>query len=215
MPFGRNRQNRRNVAPQEMQLPYQADVPNITAELVDIWEQDQTFLRSERDKALFWSDCKISPADSVIYWKRKPSFVLSEVVVRKTAELIGAKTISYYTDQTDGGYVEDRELWNRLSKIFAERASGVVHVITGDGVKDTSIWLTIEFPALIENNDVTKIVELNAKNPEWKRKEIYLRGEIPNDIIQLNQNARMPFKVEYEERNRNPVVILMNKNMIM
>jgi RHS repeat-associated protein len=57
------------------------------------------------------------------------------------------------------GFSEVKRLWTRASEQFAERASGEVHVFLRGTPRETSIWKTIEEPALKRNPKVTRIVE--------------------------------------------------------
>ncbi|KAG6913952.1 hypothetical protein DXG01_003325 [Tephrocybe rancida] len=45
--------------------------------------------------------------------------------------------------------------WPTLSKAFAETVSGQVYALLGKSVQTTSVWLTVEKPALLKNTKVT------------------------------------------------------------
>ena len=55
------------------------------------------------------------------------------------------------------------EIWEQVSKEYAEKATGEVKVILGDNVSSTGVWNRIELPALKNNPNVTKIIAINPE----------------------------------------------------
>jgi hypothetical protein len=52
-----------------------------------------------------------------------------------------------------------RPIWANASREFATGARGAVHVFqSAYGVARQGIWATVEYPALVENADVTEII---------------------------------------------------------
>lgn len=81
-----------------------------------------------------------------------------------------------------GNAVANRAPFNELSRTFAERASGVVIFASGD--KDAEgrygdTWENIERPALMANNNVTMIIEIDIKNPDCIKTITFPHGITP------------------------------------
>jgi RHS repeat-associated protein len=53
---------------------------------------------------------------------------------------------------------EARALWATVSREFAAGAQGEVHVFQGPVVSIDSIWATVEYPALMQNGQVTNVI---------------------------------------------------------
>jgi hypothetical protein len=51
--------------------------------------------------------------------------------------------------------------WKEASAAYADGVSGTVHVVLGDSLRDGNVWETAEFPALVSNPDVDRIVRID------------------------------------------------------
>lgn len=51
--------------------------------------------------------------------------------------------------------------WRTISNAYAEQASGEVHAVLGDRIREDSVWNMRELPALKENNNVHSIVAVD------------------------------------------------------
>jgi hypothetical protein len=54
-----------------------------------------------------------------------------------------------------------KNIWRRMSGVYAEKSSGEVRPIRGEFVSPTSIYETIELKALSHNPKVPPVIELN------------------------------------------------------
>lgn len=53
--------------------------------------------------------------------------------------------------------------WRQASQEFAQGASGDVRVLQGDAIRTKSVWAEVEYPALINNPNVSSIRAVNTK----------------------------------------------------
>jgi hypothetical protein len=55
------------------------------------------------------------------------------------------------------------EVWQKASAAYAKQASGEVKAIVSANLRPTSIWNTVELPALKANPNVTKIIVIDPE----------------------------------------------------
>ncbi len=55
------------------------------------------------------------------------------------------------------------EAWQRASALYAKQASGEVRAIVSSNLRSTSIWNTVELPALMANQNDMKIIVVDPK----------------------------------------------------
>ena len=65
--------------------------------------------------------------------------------------------------------LESEEVWRKASYWYAEQASGDVHALIGQKVRPDSVWKTTEFPALLDNKKVTRIIILDPQAEKERR----------------------------------------------
>jgi len=53
--------------------------------------------------------------------------------------------------------------WEEASRKFAMGARGEIRAVVGDTVKPNGVWQRVELPALKDNPNVTKIIEVDAR----------------------------------------------------
>ncbi len=58
---------------------------------------------------------------------------------------------------------EAKDAWRNVSEQMAEHASGDVHVLTGDRMTADSVFVTKEYPALLANEKVDRIITVDPK----------------------------------------------------
>lgn len=198
---------------------------------------DENFLSFPKDKSLFWCNCDLAVINSddkkrLEHWKKYlkkvGDAVKGRVVVPQVAREKNLNIISNHIKNTDNNKVQD-DVWIGLSKIMAERASGVVFVVTGDKIKDTSIWNTTELPTLMGNNKVTHIVELNIENPDCCKSIRFINSlgncddnmlkrfgiDFNNDVKgQIKNIARKKgtFMISFDDKNKNPTYNEINES---
>ncbi|KAE8384742.1 hypothetical protein BDV23DRAFT_188923 [Aspergillus alliaceus] len=82
----------------------------------------------------------------------------------------------YWDNAADHGAANFKDFVDRASELFAEHAEGEVYAVLGE-VNGCSTWTRKEFPALKKNKKVTKVYQVNPKDPNnSNKKEIW-----PND----------------------------------
>lgn len=154
---------------------------------------DKNFMRSEPNSVVFWSKCDV-PDSTVIannqFWNES----LSQDIwgnnrnshIPSTTKLLGDQTSDTIAHSLNRHTLRDvwkynidngktlvgninKPVFNEMSKLLAERASGEVIFISGDKNPTTDkygdTWENIEKPTLMKNPDVTMIVEIDVKEP--------------------------------------------------
>lgn len=56
--------------------------------------------------------------------------------------------------------------WSGASEAYAARASGDVHVVVGDKMHDQSVFVQTEYPTLLANEKVSRIIAVDSKTME-------------------------------------------------
>lgn len=96
-----------------------------------------------------------------------------------------------FTDKNDQ-YTGYKKFLERASQAFAEKSSGVVHVLLPTDNTDIGkkVWTKIEKQALIDSGSVTRIVKVDPNNFSNK---CVLWGEADNDLASCNaENGPVP-----------------------
>ncbi|MFT3799078.1 hypothetical protein [Microbacterium sp.] len=57
---------------------------------------------------------------------------------------------------------ESVRFWTDASAAFAENANGTVHAVVGSDLRPGNIWQTVEVPRLLDNQNVTSVIEINV-----------------------------------------------------
>lgn len=116
-----------------------------------------------------------TPPGKAIFWSGDTDGVNSQDVADDLAAKTGSTTVDQFLKEH--GIPQpapgDIEAWKQISQLFAQGASGVVRVVLGKNRRPGSIWDEIEFPALKNNPNVTKIIAIDPKTGEmtiiWTR----------------------------------------------
>ena len=98
-------------------------------------------------------------------------------------------------DEDLGGFYfskENAQDWQSVSQAYAEQASGDVHVVLGDNVRESSVWNTKELPTLEKNEGVNKVISVDSST--GKEKDVLLDRNSTEPLLDKNefpQNAFM------------------------
>lgn len=131
-------------------------------------EVSSKIVNPPKGKSLFFS--KIGNIESINQFTDRGYKMLDDVF----------PDFSFNGDKDDPEFVE---YVDTASRVFAERTSGVVHVIIGQELACTT-WIRIEFPALKQNSGVDEIVKVkdsdpNSKETIWKKGDPVKRQGLP------------------------------------
>lgn len=136
-----------NTAEQEL-TEHAHDSYELTPEQVDA-------LTTEKGKAVFWSGLGENGSDiAQSIAEQSDCTTLEKTLAEKNIDLPEF-------DPTDQQTVD---AWRTVSKTYAEKASGDVRVVLGEEVRADSTFTTIEYPTLMENENVTKITAVNPND---------------------------------------------------
>ncbi len=72
------------------------------------------------------------------------------------------------------------EAWAKVSELYAQGASGVAYVVMGEEVRENTVFLTKELPALQANGLVVQVVKIDARTGE-EVEVLYERSGPPTD----------------------------------
>ena len=123
-------------------------------------------LNLPKDKIIFYSGPTHKNVDA---WNLKRGNIYRAL----TADTRIWKDRKYVAAMTGPGSplsaAQEQQFWENASKALAQGASGVVHVMLPSNTKGRkwikgSVWDRIEWPALIKNRKVTKIIRINPGN---------------------------------------------------
>ena len=147
-------------------------------------------LASEKDSAYFWSGLG------------KDGESISTAIANENGGVTLAMLMHEHRDQfIEAGLEYDEDLdrflipaenfsdWEALSNAFAEQASGDVHAVLGDQVREDSIWSTKEFPALCENDTITKVTSVDPTTGREKGVLLDRTGTSNNNEGQFVRNG--------------------------
>ncbi|NUP18477.1 MAG: hypothetical protein HOZ81_20800 [Streptomyces sp.] len=113
-----------------------------------------------------------SPPGKAVFWSGRTGSLRAgperaEEIARSEGD--GAVTLEMLMDSRgipQAEWVEPpdplvRDAWTHASETYARGVSGEVRVVLGEEVRENSIWLTRELPALKDNPKVTKIIVID------------------------------------------------------
>jgi hypothetical protein len=108
---------------------------------------------TERNAAVFWSGAPMT-REAAATWARDNRGMTLEMVIADRAVRLPT------WNPRDPAAVS---AWRQASRELARGASGDVRVLQGDTVRTTSVWAEVEYPALINNPNVSSIRAVDAK----------------------------------------------------
>ena len=155
------------------------------------------FFKTEPDTAYFWSGLGPEGANIAEKVATQNGGVTLEILMETHKnELIEA---GFEYDETLGGFAFSEENagdWSAISKAYAQQASGDVHTVLGEKIREGSVWKKQEYPALIENEEVSSIIAVDPKTG-FNKEELFSRERLTRDDKQSNESTTMPALDEY------------------
>ncbi len=118
---------------------------------------DDAQLTTEPNTAYFWSGMGENGAETAAAIAEKNKGITLEITVNRNSVNI---------PKWDFDNPDSIKAWQDASEAFAKQASGEVKVVLGPNVRPNSIWATKELPLLIQNQKVTKIIEIDPNTLE-------------------------------------------------
>ncbi len=130
---------------------------------------------SEPNSAYFWSGLGQNGADKAAEIAQENGGTTLEMLMEQNKESIISAGFPYDEDMGGFYYTQDTaSYWEAASQAYAEQASGEVHVILGENIRDESVWNTKEYPSLSESDNVSKIISVDPYT--GKDKDILLNN---------------------------------------
>ncbi|AUG56168.1 hypothetical protein [Acetivibrio saccincola] len=113
-------------------------------------------LKTEKNIAFFWSGKTngIGVADRALEIARERG----GTTIEKIIETKGINMPEWNINDA-----KSVEIWRQASLKYAQQASGEVWAVIGSSVREDSIWLQYELPALTNNINVTKITVIDPE----------------------------------------------------
>ena len=108
------------------------------------------YTRTNSGEAFFWSGMGPNGASK--------AYEIARLRGGKTLESVLAENWVLMPNWAD-----DRAIWEIASIKYAEQVSGEVRAVIGSSVSPTSIWVTKELPALMNNSNVTRIITIDPE----------------------------------------------------
>ena len=131
------------------------------------------YFATEPNSAYFWSGLGENGQDIAAQVAQKNGGTTLEMLMGKNKdELISA---GFPYDEDLGGFYfskENAQDWQDISRAYAEQASGDVHAVLGDDVRENSVWNTKELPALEKNENVNRVISTDPST--GKEKDVLL-----------------------------------------
>ena len=128
---------------------------------------------TEPNSAYFWSGLGENGQDIAAQVAYENGGTTLEMLMDKNKdELISA---GFPYDEDLGGFYfskDNAQDWQAISQAYAEQASGDVHAVLGDTVREGSVWNTKELPALEKNENVDKVISVDPST--GKEKDVLL-----------------------------------------
>ncbi|CAA7258989.1 unnamed protein product [Cyclocybe aegerita] len=138
--------------------PTNAVKPNHMAQAVKVANKIRTNLKTDPDKAVFWSGTRqgkkgpVSVKDDAARFAKQEGKETINMALKKS-------NIKIPTEQQNP---HSTRLWDFASKVWAKEAEGETHAVLGGTVRPASVYNKIEKPELLKNDKVTKLTEHNV-----------------------------------------------------
>ena len=119
-------------------------------------------LATEPNTAYFWSGLGPNGADIAQAIAQANGGTTLEMLMNKNHDAFITAGFDY--DKDLGGFYfspENAKDWESISAAYAEQATGEVHAVLGENVRENSVWNNKELPTLVENGKVNKIVSVD------------------------------------------------------
>jgi hypothetical protein len=116
-------------------------------------------LKTDRNKAFFWTG-------------RVDGVSVEAEAARRAGEIGGATLETRLRDAGiempafDNRSEEAVKVWTLASTLFAEQASGIVHVVMGTSLREGNVFESQEFPTLKNNPGVATVIKIDAATGE-------------------------------------------------
>ncbi|GFH42493.1 hypothetical protein Hs30E_10440 [Lactococcus hodotermopsidis] len=139
-------------------------------------------VKTESNEAYFWSGMT-QGEDGNVYG--------GEENAANIAEQNGGKTLEMKLEESniDTESMSGAE-WNEASETFAQEASGDVHCIKGENVREDSVYNTTEHEAIEENESISNVTYVDAENgQETGEVENFDRSQ-ETSAEHFNENAK-------------------------
>ncbi len=106
--------------------------------------------------------------NEAVFWPGRTNGVAARPVVERIARTRGGKTLGKVLEERgivmpeyNANIISTVEAWRRLSREFAENASGEVRSVIGQDLQPINFWQNVELRALIENLNVSRIIRID------------------------------------------------------
>lgn len=149
---------------------------------------------TEPDTAYFWSGLGPNGADIAANIAQDNNGITLEQLMERNKDTLISAGFPY--DEDLGGFYfskSNENDWQAVSQAYAEQASGNVHAVLGDHIRDESVWNTREFPTLKENGNVSSIMSVDPST----RKEKSILYENPNAVCGPSLQDLPPIQPPY------------------
>ncbi len=185
-----------------------------------MFDIDQCYdaFRPEKDRAYFWSGLGPNGQDIAAEIANENKGTTLEMLMEAHKDDLLKAGFEY--DPSINRFVfspENIDDWRAVSNAFAEQASGEVHVVLGNDVRDSSVWNTKEFPTLTENDAVSKVASVDPVTKQEKdvlldKSAGHLQSEPANTKNSVSSNtvasegggARAPNSADTPNQNCGP-----------
>lgn len=126
-------------------------------QLYEATEAQNEALETKPNTAYFYSGLGVNGAEKAEMMAREHGCVTLEAKLSENG-----MTMPEYDPQNK----ETVAAWNGASRAYAERVSGDVHVVVGDKMHDQSVFVQTEYPTLLANEKVGRIITVDSKTME-------------------------------------------------
>lgn len=109
-------------------------------------------------------------SNEAVFWSGKTNGVGGIEVAKQAADRFSGRTLEQIVESRlipmpayDPSIPSSVRAWTEASKEFAQNASGEIRVVLGAKLRPQSIWEAVEYPTLLQNPNVTKIIVLDPR----------------------------------------------------